>query len=213
MHALCLVSGGLDSTVATWWALEKGWDLTLLTVHYPQRPSREMEATRAIARRAEARLLEVELGWMAELEDPRHPLLENPALDEAPEGYVPARNAILYAVAAHHAELLGAQRIIGGHNGVDPERFPDASGSFFEQLATLLSKGMASGMEVGIQQPLLGEDKAAVVALGAQLDAPLELCWSCYEDGAEPCGGCPSCRERDAAFASNGLEDPAGLRA
>ena len=33
--------------------------------------------------------------------------------------------------------------------------------------------------------------------------------WSCYEGGEKPCGVCGTCRDRAAAFAANGVPDPA----
>lgn len=209
MRALVLLSGGLDSTVAIWWALEEGFDVRVLTFDYFKRPPPEKRATQQIADRADVELVEIALPWLRELEDPVHPLLDNPDLEDAPEGYVPARNAILYAIAAHVAEIVDAEAIVGGHNGVDPERFPDAAPSFFERFADLLSDSLASHPQMQILQPLFGMDKAEVVRLGDQLGAPLELSWSCYEEGPEPCGKCPSCRLRGQAFAEAGLEDPA----
>ncbi|HSP57426.1 MAG TPA: 7-cyano-7-deazaguanine synthase, partial [Halomonas sp.] len=32
--------------------------------------------------------------------------------------------------------------------------------------------------------------------------------WTCYRGGELACGHCGSCRERLAAFAANGVEDP-----
>lgn len=209
MQALVLLSGGLDSTVATWWAIQQGYDVTALTFHYFKRPPPEIEATREVADRADVELVEVEMPWLRELEDPVHPLLDNPELEATyPEGYVPGRNAIFYAVAAHHAEILGAERIVGGHNGADPDRFPDAAPGFFEDLADLLDKGLVTRPGLSIEQPLLGASKDEVVERGLALGAPLEACWSCYERGPEPCGDCPSCEARAEAFTANGLEDP-----
>lgn len=209
MQALVLLSGGLDSTVATWWAIQEGYDVTALTFHYFKRPPPEIEATRKVADRADVELVEVDMPWLRELEDPVHPLLDNPELEATyPEGYVPGRNAIFYAIGAHHAEILGADAIVGGHNGTDPERFPDASASFFDQMADLLDKGLVTRPGLQIEQPLLGCSKQAVVERGLELGAPLELCWSCYETGPDPCGECPSCQARTEAFAEAGLEDP-----
>lgn len=209
MRALVLLSGGLDSTVATWWALEQGYDVKALTLHYYKRPPPEVDATRAIADEAGIELVEAELPWLRELEDPRHPLLENEQLEATfPEGYLPARNAIFYAIGAYHAEIMGRERLIGGHNGADPDRFPDVRPSFFEDLGSLLDKGLVTRPGLQIEQPLLGSTKAEVVERGRQLDAPLSLAWSCYETGPDPCGECPSCRTRRGAFEANGLQDP-----
>lgn len=209
MKALVLLSGGIDSTVATWWAREQGWDLHALTFNYFKRPPPEIRATRAIAEAASLPMTEVEVPWLRELDDPRHPLLANPELEEAPYGYVPGRNAIFYSIGAHYAEILGAERLVGGHNGVDPERFPDASAGFFDDLADLLAKGLATRSALAIEQPLHGMEKHEVVALGLELEAPMELSWSCYEEGPEPCGACPSCRQRSKAFEEVDRGDPA----
>lgn len=209
MRALVLLSGGLDSTVATWWALAEGYGVTALTFHYFKRPPPEIEATRRIADEAGIELVEVEMPWLRELADPEHPLLDNPTLQTVhPEGYVPGRNAIFYAIGAHHAEIMGAERIVGGHNGADPERFPDASAAFFDALGDLLDRGLVTRPGLEIEQPLLGSTKAEVVEQGTRLGAPLELCWSCYETGPTPCGECPSCTTRRDAFDEVGLEDP-----
>lgn len=208
MRALVLLSGGIDSTVACWWALDQGYEVRALTLNYFKRPPPEQRATRRIAEEAGVGLTELDLPWLRELEDPEHPLLDNPGLADAPEGYVPARNPIVYAIAAHVAEIVGAETIVGGHNDVDPERFPDASAGFFERFGDLLSDSLASGMELGIEQPLLGLSKREVVEEGLRLGAPLEASWSCYERGPEPCGECPSCRTRREAFQAAGIEDP-----
>lgn len=52
-------------------------------------------------------------------------------------------------------------------------------------------------------------NKAGVVATGLSLHTPYELTWSCYEGGEKPCGTCGTCIDRAAAFAANGVKDPA----
>ena len=51
-----------------------------------------------------------------------------------------------------------------------------------------------------------------MVKLGLELGVPYELTWSCYEGGDVPCGRCGTCIDRAAAFAANGVEDPALAR-
>jgi len=203
---VALVSGGLDSTVATWWALDQGWDVTGLTVHYAKRPQAEVAAARAVVDEAGIELVEVDLPWLRELENPVHPRLENDELAEGhPRGYVPARNAVFYALAAHHAEVLGAERIVAGHNGVDPDRFPDASEGYLEELVGLLGRGLVTDPDLAVELPLAGASKREVVARGVELGAPLRSCWSCYKPRPEPCGAYPSCEARQAAFEAVGV--------
>jgi 7-cyano-7-deazaguanine synthase len=51
--------------------------------------------------------------------------------------------------------------------------------------------------------------KHEIIALGLKNGAPLHLTYSCYGPGPEPCGVCKSCEHRAAAFARNGVPDPA----
>jgi 7-cyano-7-deazaguanine synthase len=42
--------------------------------------------------------------------------------------------------------------------------------------------------------------KLDIVHRALELGVPLELTWSCYQDGPDPCGVCDSCRLRDEAI-------------
>ncbi|MEY2399683.1 MAG: 7-cyano-7-deazaguanine synthase, partial [Actinomycetota bacterium] len=57
--------------------------------------------------------------------------------------------------------------------------------------------------------PLIDLSKADIVRLGLELGAPLDLTWSCYRGGAEPCGTCDSCALRAKGFAEADVVDPA----
>lgn len=191
-RALVLLSGGLDSAVALWWALREGHDVVPLSFRYRGRPARESRAARSLAERAGLRILEVDL-----------PFLEEPAAEgcwrDAPRGYVPARNAIFYASAAYHAEILNCGLIVGGHNRDDAARFPDASADFFARFERLLGEGLwhpGGRAPPRLAMPLSALSKLQVVALGRELGVPMAIAWSCYEDGEAPCGACPSCIER-----------------
>ncbi|GCE23514.1 7-cyano-7-deazaguanine synthase [Dictyobacter kobayashii] len=55
--------------------------------------------------------------------------------------------------------------------------------------------------------------KAQIARLGANLNVPFELTWSCYEGGNEGlgdqhCGVCGTCVERYEAFKVAGVPDP-----
>ena len=50
-------------------------------------------------------------------------------------------------------------------------------------------------------------NKSGIVKKGIELDAPLNLTWSCYERNDMACGHCQSCTLRLKAFADAGLED------
>lgn len=210
-RAIVLLSGGIDSAVTLWWAKAQGWDAQPLTFDYFGRPKREHTAIEALVKRAGVRAIRtVSLPFLKEVDDLRSGGLANPALEASPEGYIPARNLIFYSLAAYFAELDGTKYLVGGHNGIDPESFPDASPKFFDHLNQVFRLSLWSFEKSPVQVlvPLSGKSKEDVLRMGRDLGVPFELTWSCYWDRDVPCGTCVSCRERRQAFATLGLRDP-----
>jgi len=211
IKAIVLVSGGIDSTVALYWAVKKGWEIVPLTIDYHARPEAEKNAVSAILKTAGVRApIKIPMDFLKEIEDLGEEGVLRQALAGAPAAYVPARNMIFYSIAAHYAEVLGAEVIVGGHNNGDPQEFPDSSPRFFEGIGRVMTMGLWSGKNtpLRIELPLKKKTKAQVIRLGIELGAPLQLTWSCHYDFEIPCGKCPSCLERAEAFNALGLEDP-----
>jgi 7-cyano-7-deazaguanine synthase len=210
-RAIVLLSGGVDSAVTLWWAKDQGWDVQPLTFNYFGRPKREHIATQALVHKADVRPIQsVDLPFLKEVDDLRPSGFDNPALGESPEGYIPARNLIFYSLAAYFAELGGTRYLVGGHNGTDPESFPDASPKFFDHLNRLLAMSLWSHERspVEVLVPLGGKSKEDVLRMGQKLGVPFELTWSCYWDQDVHCGSCVSCTERREAFAAIHVKDP-----
>lgn len=183
--ALVLVSGGIDSAVALDWARDR-WAVTALTFDGAGRPRGEARACAALVRRAKVPLLRVPA----------------PYLRPRASGYVPARNLVVHAIAMSIAEDRGASAIVAGHNRSDAAVFPDARPAFFRRLERLNGG-------VRILLPFAGLSDAEVIALGLRRGVPLGFTWSCYRDGARPCGRCSACRGRIESFARIGERDPA----
>lgn len=210
-RAIVLLSGGLDSAVTLWWAKAQGWEVQPLTFNYHGRPKREHTAIEALVRKAGVRpVRSLDLPFLKEVDDLRPSGFANPALEESPEGYIPARNLIFYSLAAYVAELDGVRYLVGGHNGTDPESFPDASPKFFEHLNRLFGMSLWSfeRSPVEVLVPLSGKSKEDVLRMGQKLGVPFDLTWSCYWDQDIHCGSCVSCRERREAFAAIHVKDP-----
>ncbi|MFN4243346.1 MAG: 7-cyano-7-deazaguanine synthase [Tepidisphaerales bacterium] len=68
--------------------------------------------------------------------------------------------------------------------------------------------GAAAPPPVELVLPLLELELWQVVDLGVQVGCPFERTWSCWQDTAEPCGACPGCRRREAAFDQAARADP-----
>ena len=50
--------------------------------------------------------------------------------------------------------------------------------------------------------------KADIVHLAFDLNAPIDVTWSCYDSGDTPCGRCDACGLRAKGFADAGIADP-----
>ncbi len=224
MKALVLFSGGVDSTTCLAIAVDKyGADEVLaLSVSYGQKHSRELEAARAIAARYGVKHRELDLSVM--FEGSNCSLLQG-STEEIPEEsyseqlkktdgkpvstYVPFRNGLFLASAASIALSQGCTEIYYGAHADDAagNAYPDCSADFNAAINRAIYLG--SGNELTVIAPFIGMNKAQVVAQGLALGAPYELTWSCYEGGDKPCGKCGTCIDRAAAFAANGVKDPA----
>jgi 7-cyano-7-deazaguanine synthase len=220
--AVCLLSGGLDSTTALAIAQEQGFEVYALSFSYGQRHTVELEKAQQFAReRKVARhiTLDIDLrqfGGSALTADIAVPKANSLADVEAgiPITYVPARNTVFLSFALGWAETLGAQDIFIGVNALDYSGYPDCRPEFleaFERLANLATKaGVQGTQKLTIQAPLLHMTKADVVRKGTALGIDFGETSSCYDpspNGA-PCGHCDACLLRAKGFAEAGLPDP-----
>ena len=205
-RALVMLSGGLDSAVALYWALEKGYSIETITFDYFLRSAREKESAERLSKTAGCPMHNFDLGFLKEIEDTEN---RNPELKDAPSAYIPSRNLIFYGIASSIAEYLDAKYLVGGHNRDDVESFPDASPEFFEEFNNITTLGLRTGSRTGrVVLPLAQMSKAQVLVAGKRLKVPFEDTWSCYKSGEKPCGKCPACALRASAFNLAGLEDP-----
>lgn len=214
MKTVVLLSGGIDSTTALYWCLDREWDATALTFDYERQQSPEIGAAKRIAKAAKVkRHLMVDAPFYKELKG--SPSSSRGRIVDRGEGisraYVPARNIVFFGIAAAYAETLGATAVVSGHNEGDAERFPDASEAFFSGFNELLRLGLKSGpgsARIEVLAPFKGMPKLEVLREALRLHVPLKDTWSCYNNGAAPCGVCYGCRARSQAFKLVGAKDP-----
>ena len=203
--AIILLSGGLDSTVALYWALNQQYDLFAITINYTNRPRKEINATKEITDLCKVKLLELPLSFLKDAIDLRCEGFPIPSAINAPEGYIPLRNLIFYSIAAYFAEALACKYIIGGHISTDSKLFSDANESFFQSVEKMVnqSKHPKDKNFIKFIFPLISMDKNDVAQLANKLNVPIELTWSCYHDFDQPCGNCSSCKNREKALNQN----------
>lgn len=219
--AVVLLSGGVDSTTLLFHVrrtLGVG-SVHALSAQYGQKHARELEMARWQARAAGvAAHREIDLGFFAPLAagasaltdaSVRVPDLEEirPEDRQQPPTYVPHRNLILLALAAAYAEANGIGSVYYGAQTQDAYGYWDCTGEFVLRLNAVLA--LNRGRAVAIRAPFAGWRKAEVVRAGLALGVDYGHTWTCYRGQSEPCGRCPSCDERAAAFREAGVEDPA----
>lgn len=221
-RAVCLLSGGLDSTTSLAIAQHEGYEVYALSFRYGQRHSVELEKAKEFARDREVArhvVIDIDLrsfGGSALTDDidvPKGHRLEDIA-DAIPITYVPARNTIFLSFALGWAEVLGAQDIFVGVNAMDYSGYPDCRPEYiqaFEHLGNLATKAGVEGRQrLKIRAPLINMSKADIIRKGLELSVNFAETTSCYDPSpdARPCGQCDSCLLRAKGFAEVGIADP-----
>lgn len=225
--ALVLLSGGIDSTTCLAMAMERYGErnVSALNMFYGQKHQREISAARQVASHYGIMYMEMDLSCVMQYSDCpllahsdreiRHESYASQLKAIGGEGtvdtYVPFRNGLFLSAAASVALSIGASVIYYGAHADDAagRAYPDCTPEFARSMDEAIREG--TGGKVTLHAPLIDWNKARVVAEGLKLHAPYKYAWSCYEGGDKPCGACGTCIDRAAAFAANGVPDPAQL--
>lgn len=111
---------------------------------------------------------------------------------------VPFRNGIFLSILAGLAESKGYAMIALANHSGDHFIYSDCRPEFTEAMDNAIQKGTSNG--VRFFSPYVYCSKAEIAKRG--IDAGLNPDWtySCYKGGKEPCGVCPTCRERQEAL-------------
>ena len=217
--AITVLSGGLDSTVATS-IYAKNYDIHALTFDYGQHSlKKELESSKAICEKLNMNQSVIKLDWLKKISnstlttDKPLPKLGDDKLndkktcdDTAKSVWVPGRNTVFTSIALSYAESIDASIIIVGWDYEEAVTFPDNSKEYLNSFNLLIANGSFQNIEV--KAPLIDMDKTEIVKTGYKLDAPMDLSYSCYEGDDNHCGICESCLRRKRAFKQANIEDP-----
>ena len=213
--AIVVLSGGLDSCVTTAIANEE-YTTALLHVRYSQRTqTREYRSFYDIAKFykvPEGRILVTNLDCLkkiggSSLTDSSISAEDSKANDNIPITYVPFRNTHLLSIAVSWAEVIKAEKIFIGAVEQDSPNYPDCRAEYYDAFNRLVEVGTRPTTHIKVVTPLLNMNKSEIVKKGIELNAPLHLTWSCYENNDRACGRCQSCILRLKAFKDAGVED------
>ena len=227
MKAVILSSGGVDSTTCLALAVKEygAKNVATVSVFYGQKHQRELAAARRVAKHYGVLHNEYDRASVfhgstcALLAGTPHEIDHRSYAEQLAERdgggvstYVPFRNGLMLSVAASAAGSIFEGEDIRLYLGAHAD---DAAGNAYADCSKAFTDAMDSAIRIGtygkvsLAAPLATMNKAQVVAAGLRLHAPYELTWSCYEGGEKPCGSCATCLDRAAAFAANGIRDPA----
>ena len=213
--ALCVMSGGMDSTLAAYMMHERGYEVLAVHFNYDQRTqAKELECFEAITQALMIQTKYVldlsffkQLGASA-LTDTSIDIPTGGLEEGVPITYVPFRNGIFLSMAAAIAEKEGASVISIGVVEEDSSGYPDCRDSFIKSMQESINLGTKDETNIEIAMPLVHLSKSQIVQKSLELSVPLELTWSCYKNEDKACGVCDSCRLRLKGFAEANAKDP-----
>jgi 7-cyano-7-deazaguanine synthase len=213
--AVCILSGGMDSTLATYMAKEQGYEIIAVHFNYGQRTEhKELEAFRNIC-------IELDVKEKYEINIPFFTQIGASALtdlsievptsgieDGVPVTYVPFRNGIFLSIATAIAEKEGATALYIGVVQEDSSGYPDCTDIFINKMENAMNQGTKAETSLEIITPLVHLTKEQIVKKAVRLNVPLQYTWSCYKSEDKACGVCDSCRLRLKGFELANCKDP-----
>lgn len=212
-RTLVLLSGGMDSVTALYWARQQHEVVGAVSFDYGSKHNEKEIAFAA---------------WHCAQMQVKHDTVALPFVNDLfasdllksggdiPDGHyeeqsmrrtvVPFRNGIMLAIACGIAESREADAlVIAAHSG-DHAIYPDCREPFMHSMATAMREGTYARIE--LLRPFVDKDKTAIAQLGHDLGIDFAQTWSCYKGGHIHCGTCGTCVERREAFLKAGLADP-----
>jgi 7-cyano-7-deazaguanine synthase len=218
--AICILSGGMDSSLASYMAKNDGYEIIAVHFNYGQRTQdRELKAFRDICN--DLKILEkyeidipffTQIGASA-LTDKNIDVPTGGVEAGVPITYVPFRNGIFLSITAAIAEKEGATAMYIGVVQEDSSGYPDCTDFFINDMKKAINQGTKEDTHIDIITPLVHLSKAQIVEVAIEIGVPLEHTWSCYKEEEEACGVCDSCRLRLNGFKIANKIDPIPYKA
>ncbi|MDD5156982.1 7-cyano-7-deazaguanine synthase QueC [Sulfurimonas sp.] len=213
--AVCVMSGGMDSTLSAYMMKHDGYEIIALHFNYSQRTqSKELACFNSICNELNVTNKYVlDLDFFAQigasaLTDKNIEVPTGGIEHGIPVTYVPFRNGIFLSMAAAIAEKEGAEAICIGVVEEDSSGYPDCRETYIKSMQESINLGTKDETKIEIKMPLVHLSKSQIVQKSLELNVALGLTWSCYKNEDEACGVCDSCRLRLNGFKLTGVKDP-----
>ena len=213
--ALCVMSGGMDSTLSAYMMKDDGYEIIAVHFNYDQRTQiKELDCFHNICNDLKVQERYVlaldffkQLGASA-LTDKSIEVPTGGVEEGVPVTYVPFRNGIFLSMAAAIAEKECAEVISIGVVEEDSSGYPDCRESYIKSMQKSINLGTKDETNIEIKMPLVHLQKSQIVQESLKRSVPLALTWSCYKNEEKACGVCDSCRLRLNGFNIAGEKDP-----
>lgn len=209
MKILVLMSGGVDSTVLLYQAVDRVGvnNVIALNLFYGQKHKVEIDSARWQCEHLGVELIEADLSKVFVYNKNCSSLLAESKNNEI-STYVPYRNGLFLSYACVVAMQIGCDELHYGANSNDcaSNIYPDCTEEFVNAQSWAIYQG--SGKKIKMRAPFNLLKKNEIVKKGIKLGMTKEEfshTWSCYTGGEKPCGVCSTCIERKNAFSENGI--------
>jgi len=211
--AVVILSGGLDSTVLTYWLKKiKKYKLYALSFDYGQRHKKELEMAKKTCKKLGIphKVIKLNIGDIltksALIDNKKKLPEEHYTYQNQKITVVPNRNMIMLSLAVAFAENLDIKEVYYAAHKNDYAVYPDCRPEFVKALSKATQLGTYN--KVKVIAPFVNKYKWQLVKMGYKIGVPFKDTWSCYKGGKKACGRCATCRERLEAFTKNNLIDP-----
>lgn len=211
-NAVILLSGGLDSLVGLGLVRNEYDKILALTFNYGQKAfENELKASVNICKYYNAEHEVIELDWLKKITATA--LVSNndvpSEIDDFNESmkavWVPNRNGLFLNIAASYADSFGYEDIIIGANKEEGVTFSDNTGEFINRVSAEFE--YSTLVKPKVLAPVIKYTKVDIVKVALERKFPLELVWSCYNNGEKHCGKCESCMRLKNALLAAGDSD------
>ncbi|MCX8514557.1 MAG: 7-cyano-7-deazaguanine synthase QueC [Pseudomonadota bacterium] len=220
MKAILILSGGLDSSTLGYYLKANNYsELICLTFDYGQKHIKEINSAKIIAEKLNAEHRLIELSLLKPILKGSNSSLTNAAVAVPHGAYtkenmastvVPNRNAMMLTLAWTIACVEEADVLAYGAHAGDHYIYPDTRPDFFTAINNALRLGTEdlNAKNLNLIAPFINKTKSEIVTIGANLNVPFALTWTCYEGGDIHCGLCGACHGRKDAFFQANIKDP-----
>jgi 7-cyano-7-deazaguanine synthase len=221
-NVVCILSGGLDSTILLYVLKEKYGDKVLaLTFKYGQKHYIEISKAITTAEKLQTPHKIIDMSFLGDIVSNVSSLSGNSNIDvpnikevlgnPSPSTYIPFRNLIFLSLGLSFCESFNADVLCLGVQTHDLYGYWDTTSKFISRVNKVAE--LSRMFPISIQAPFASLSKKDEILIGKELNVPFEDTWTCYDPQIKngeivACGVCGSCSERIKNFMDANEKDP-----